>query len=334
MFPIRHSTASDLRRRRAFCDVAGTLRVPLRTCRLTKPSLIPLRHTECAYYTGFTLVELLVVIAIIGILIALLMPAVQSTREVARRTSCLNNLSQLGLAVHNYEFHFETLPPGVTNPDGPIRNEPQGIHVSWIVKVLPYLEERALFDRFDQSAGAYDPKNAAARAAKIRVLMCPSYPGEETNQAQTDALTTYAGCYHDSEAPIDKDNSGLLFLNSKIRYGDIYDGSTKTILIGEYLPNEDALGWVSGTRATLRNPSSLDDGNPYHLQIPLGDEEQNGSFGAPIDPLHVGGFGSSHAGGANLEFADGSARFLSYDTDPKLLRQLGNRADGEITDSF
>src|SRR5687767_9202589 len=125
---------------------------------------------------AFTLVELLVVIAIIGVLIALLLPAVQAAREAARRTSCLNNLTQLGLATHNYEFHFETLPPGVTNPDGPIRNESQGIHVSWIVKILPYLEQRILADRFDQAAGAYAEVNTPVREAQISALLCPSSP--------------------------------------------------------------------------------------------------------------------------------------------------------------
>src|SRR5262245_29171417 len=108
---------------------------------------------------GFTLVELLVVIAIIGILVSLLLPAVQAAREAARRTSCLNNLTQLGLAVHNFEFHYEHLPSGVTNADGPIRNEPIGTHVGWVVQILPYLEHHALAQRFDQTAGAYSEKN-------------------------------------------------------------------------------------------------------------------------------------------------------------------------------
>src|SRR5262245_7955511 len=81
--------------------------------------------------TAFTLVELLVVIAIIGILVALLLPAIQASREAARRSSCLNNLMQLGLACHSYEFNHESIPPGVIDKKGPIRNEAQGQHVSW-----------------------------------------------------------------------------------------------------------------------------------------------------------------------------------------------------------
>src|SRR6476659_1907576 len=113
---------------------------------------------------AFTLVELLVVIAIIGVLVALLLPAVQSAREAARRVSCVNNLTQLGLSLHNYEFHFEALPAGVTNPDGPIRNEPQGNHVGWIVRILPYLEQNALSRHFDQAAGVYADTNSEVRS--------------------------------------------------------------------------------------------------------------------------------------------------------------------------
>ena len=117
-------------------------------------------------------------VAIVGVLVALRLPAIQAAREAARRTSCTNNLTQLALAVHNYEFTFETLPPGVTESKGPIRNEPEGQQVSWTVKTLPCIEERAMFAKFDQAAGAYASANAAVRSAAISVLVCPSYPGE------------------------------------------------------------------------------------------------------------------------------------------------------------
>ena len=268
---------------------------------------------------GFTLIELLVVMAIIGILVALLLPALNAAREVARSTKCMVNMSQLGLAVHDYEFHFEALPPGVTNPEGPIRNEAEGVHVSWIVKILPYIDERAIYQEFDQAAGAYAADNAEATAARLRVLECPSVPNHILLQADA-GRSSYAGCHNDTEAPIAEDNNGLLFLNSSVRYADIFDGSGKTILLGEVLVHDNSLGWASGTRATLRNTGSL---------------EESGVRGLPAEdaadrPLEVGGFGSVHPGFANFAFADGSVRRIRTDIDPKLLRLLGNRADGEI----
>jgi prepilin-type N-terminal cleavage/methylation domain-containing protein len=274
---------------------------------------------------AFTLVELLVVIAIIGVLISLLLPAIQAAREAARRTQCLNNLSQLGVALHNYEFHFESLPPGVTNPDGPIRSEPHGIHVSWLVKVLPYMEGIILFRQFDQDAGAYAPANARVRASRQDMFVCPSDGSISFNENDGAAPNSYAGCHHDAEAPIDKDNNGLLFLNSKVRYSDIYDGSSKTILVSEALSRGSNLGWVSGTRATLRNTGTIE-----IARVGGGRENDDG----PVDPLHVGGFGSYHAGGVNITLADGSSTFISERIDRDLLRRLGNRADGEIIESF
>jgi prepilin-type N-terminal cleavage/methylation domain-containing protein len=275
---------------------------------------------------GFTLVELLVVIAIIGILISLLLPAVQAAREAARRMSCMNNITQLGLAIHNFEFHFEHLPPGVTNPDGPIRSEPQGTHVGWIVHILPYLEQNALARRFDQAAGAYAESNAVVRAAELATLGCASDPAPFVNEANTVARSSYAGCHHDSEAPIDQDNHGLLFLNSKVRFADIYDGSSNTLLLGEALTSPDPLGWVSGTRATLRNTSVIETMRPY-----LPGQPATGADAAQQKPAtFVGGFGSHHVGGIGAGFADGSTRFISQNVKPEVLLQLGNRADGEI----
>lgn len=98
---------------------------------------------------AFTLVELLVVIAIIGILIALLLPAVQAAREAARRCSCTNNLSQMILAVQNYNMAHEVYPPGTINAEGPIASEPQGYHHNWISQILPYMEELSIYRHID-----------------------------------------------------------------------------------------------------------------------------------------------------------------------------------------
>lgn len=281
---------------------------------------------------GFTLVELLVVIAIISILIALLLPAVQMAREAARKVSCQNNVVQIGLALHNYEFHFEHLPAGSISDEGPIRSEPEGKHISWIVQMLPYIEQRNLSQKFDASAGAYAAKNALVRGAQISILQCPSDPVPYINDAGNVARTGYAGCHHDAEAAIDSDNHGLLFLNSKVRYADIEDGSSVTLLLAEALTSKDGLGWVSGTRATLRNTSTIREGNFSLANVPgsaAGDDES-----AKASATFVGGFGSYHAGGINAGFADGSTRYLSHNTEPAILRQIGNRADGEIMKPF
>jgi len=275
---------------------------------------------------GFTLVELLVVIAIIGVLVSMLMPAVQSARESARRASCMNNIAQVGLAVHNYEFAFECLPPGVTNDTGPIRNDPAGQHVSWIVNVLPFIEENNIYRKFDQQAGAYADVNAALRTVPISVLICPSDlddwsdDGGDVQTANKPARSSYAGCHHGVEAPIDADNNGLLFLNSRVRYRDILDGSTKTLLLGETRQLAGDLGWASGTRATLRNTGTVDWLPPLMPVATPADEA-----------LHVGGFGSHHAGGvAMFTFADGAVQSITDEIDPEVLQQLGNRADGEV----
>ncbi len=93
---------------------------------------------------GFTMIELATVVAIIAVLIALLLPAVQSAREQARRTQCINNLIQIGVALWNYESTHEVLPPGVVNPTGPVDDRATGYHFGWITQILPYLEQRNL----------------------------------------------------------------------------------------------------------------------------------------------------------------------------------------------
>jgi prepilin-type N-terminal cleavage/methylation domain-containing protein len=296
--------------------------------RSPKTNLFP-----CPKPRAFTLVELLVVIAIIGILVALLLPAIQAAREAARRTSCINNVMQLGIAAHNYEFNFESLPPGVTDDKGPIRNEPQGRHVSWLVHLLPFMEENVMYRKFDQSAGAYAAVNAEVRAAPLHIAVCPSYPGEEVIKEGTIAITTYAGCYHDVEAPIDVDNHGLMFLNSHVRFDEIYDGSTHTLLLAETVERPDSLGWVSGTRATLRNTGKIEERKPqFPPTAPDGEEETTEQDVA--ESLFVGGFGGHHPGVFNAAFADGSTRAISENVDPAVWRLVGNRSDGQIVKPF
>lgn len=319
---------------------------------------------------GFTLVELLVVIAIIGILIALLLPAIQAAREAARRASCLNNLTQIGLALQGYEATHESLPPGVVNPDGPIRNVPEGNHMGWLVQLLPYLEEDVTFKHVDFSVGVYDKKNAPARAIPIALFSCPSYGG--MNDLNGARLSNYAGCHHDVEAPIDDDNHGVFFLNSRISSRDIPDGATHTILVGEKLGDDKDLGWMSGTRATLRNTGTPLDmaGSPLAAlaeeaqsdmeepgkeaageaepgepepgeeqpaeELPGEEEPEESEPDAPAaDPaeLFVGGFGSDHSGVANFLFGDGAVRCVSEQIAIGVYQQLGHRADGKLLQS-
>ncbi|MHB1036494.1 MAG: DUF1559 domain-containing protein [Pirellulales bacterium] len=294
--------------------------------------------------SAFTLVELLVVIAIIGILISLLLPAVQACREAARRASCSNNMMQLAVAVQNYESAHEVLPPGVVNPTGPIRNEAKGYHYGWLVQLLPYIEQRNVFRAVDFSVGVYDAKNAPVRKLRIPTFQCPSDGTYVHNPS------SYAGCQNDVEAPIAEDNHGVFFLNSHVRYRDIEDGASQTIFVGEKRIEERTdsptfhhdrsaqdeedgglSSWASGTRSTLRNTGS---------PITIGNRQPNLAVeDKPADEkaaekllLRVGGFGSFHPGGVLFSFGDGSVHFLSENIDATLLQQLGNRADGKLLD--
>ncbi len=304
---------------------------------------------------GFTLVELLVVIAIIGILIALLLPAVQAAREAARRSSCQNNLSQLIIAVHNYEMSHGVYPAGTVDDKGPILNQQRGYHHSWISRILPHVEEGNAYNAIDWKVGVYHKNNGPVRSHAIPVLFCPS------NWATRSANSCYAAVHHDVEAPIDTDNNGVFFLNSRIRYEDVLDGSSYTLFLGEKSPDIADLGWMSGTLATLRNTGSpivaarailrpgagtgaaptidYSNGTTPELEgvgegtepVPLSDAAPGSPAGGGPNPLtSVGGFDSAHPGCAMFAMWDGGVRFISLSIAPTALQQMAHRADGKL----
>jgi prepilin-type processing-associated H-X9-DG protein len=327
----------------------------------------------------------LVVIAIIGILVAMLLPAIQASRESARRVMCTNNIHQLSMAVHDYEMAHEHYPAGTVDVAGPIRNLPKGHHISWIAQVLPYLEEGAVHNSLDLSLSAYHHKNDVARQTVISLLICPSNPGGYF------PYSNYAGCHHDVEAPIDADNHGVFFLNSRVTRDDLKDGAAHTLFIGERIQSDADLGWISGTPSTLRNtgtPLNLAGraaawgaGSPPWLfgytveearwnwsnqQVdPLTGEmvtveaSTTASDEAPMNkkpdpelepdedgllkhsklggdgknPLAVGGFASSHSGGVNFAFGDGSVRFVADNASASVMGRLAHREDGNVIDA-
>lgn len=204
----------------------------------------------CRNKHGFTLVELLVVIAIIAMLVLLLLPAINAMRDSARRTQCIAKTSQLVLAVQAYENTYEVYPIGVDEPSGPIVNRPVGNHHGWLISLLPYMEETILYRQIDHSVSVYHRRNAIPAHHQLEAFACPS---DYVSSEKAFGYSSYAGVHHDVEAPIDVDNNGVFFLKSRVSRRSISDGISHTLFIGEISDPVTKLGWMSGTRATLRN---------------------------------------------------------------------------------
>jgi prepilin-type N-terminal cleavage/methylation domain-containing protein/prepilin-type processing-associated H-X9-DG protein len=288
---------------------------------------------------AFTLIELLVVIAIIGILIGLLLPAVQKVREAANRTKCSNNLKQLGIAVHAYHDAMGNFP--VNHFTGSVSSGNPG-NWSWIARILPYIEQDALYR---QGNIANSPVNTGVgtEAAGIKTLLCPSdtssmsprsdneynIPMGQTNykgviggygwtNGNTQSPSPAGGAATDSFSSSD----GIFFredITSPRRIASITDGTSNTLMIGEDIPDYNL--WC------LWPFSNYAVGT---CGIPLNNKQANGQFYDRSDWPDVYSFRSRHTGGANFCAADGSVHFIADSIDLPTYHALASMAYGEI----
>jgi prepilin-type N-terminal cleavage/methylation domain-containing protein/prepilin-type processing-associated H-X9-DG protein len=268
---------------------------------------------------GFTLVELLVVIAIIGILVALLLPAIQAAREAARRSECSNNLKQWGLAVHMYEDTYGSIPTGITVPG------------QWTFRamMLQFVEQQNIWERidFDTPTHCFDASTIAGSENpsddSVPIYYCPSDPMSEllfrdyfgADYMPTEYMGVLGGA---SDWPWD--NDGAFFVNSRVRLADFLDGTSTTFVMGERgIPRDLFWGW-----ATCGATS-----NDVFLSMRFGF-----SPGDADNSAHLAHFWSYHPGGANFMLADGSVRFVSYDVDYNTLVALATRNKGEVVGQY
>lgn len=296
-------------------------------------------------HTAFTLVELLVVIAIIGILIAMLLPAVQAAREAARRMQCTNNLKQMGLAMHNYANSYkDTFPPG----------EPGNYEHGLFTYLLPYMELQSIYDELDLTGGTYT-YNELHKYDVVACYICPSWPHAPVYQVTPDkigeagagALSTYqgvAGAYRDEMPLVSSMYGGRVTLNGIFtweisrRIADITDGLSNTLAIGEFVeidtePTSGAAGWSEPPGAV--RPWIVGGGNSGGpilyaskvLEYAINAKVNRGTDNIPFNHLPMGSF---HPGGANFLVADGSVTFLMDGILLETYKDMATVARGEI----
>ncbi|QDU63452.1 hypothetical protein Pan216_43320 [Planctomycetes bacterium Pan216] len=305
---------------------------------------------------AFTLVELLVVVAIIGILVSLLLPAVQQAREAARRTQCVNNLRQVGIALHEYHESHLVFPPGQFNSigsDSPfVLADHQTNRSCWMQQLLPYLDQSALFEQFapamdgtlDVSLGAF---SYPGRETRVPTLICPTDPngGKNTTAGAASQTQGFHGNYalsvgstpfgaSGSANPLD----GMFYVLSSTRLRDVVDGTSKTMMGSENLvvPDTTAHDLRGRYFNSYEGNTLVSTYNPPNTSV---GDRQSFCIAAPATPCTITGdfvmyARSQHPGGVNILLADGNARFVSENISTLLFRGLGSRAGNEIVHEF
>ncbi|MER3417268.1 MAG: prepilin-type cleavage/methylation domain-containing protein [Chloroflexota bacterium] len=294
-----------------------------------------------SYRAAITLIELLVVIGIVAVLMGLLLSATQRVREAAHRTTCANNLRQIGLALHQYHTAHRVLPPGFTA----LTSRQRYPGMTFLVRILPFIEQDVLW-RY--TIAAYEATQRASQnpphigfALPIRVYSCPSDGRADFPQLTrfniTAALTNYVGVLGTAYDQTD----GILYINSRVRLQDIRDGTSQTVMVGERPPTGDHwFGWWytgfgqrgSGSVDMLLGARERNAGDrPFINHCPRGPYSFGpGRLEEICDAFH---FWSFHPHGAHFLFADGSTRFLGYAADA-VLPALATRSGGEVVSEF
>ena len=298
---------------------------------------------------AFTLIELLVVIAIIAILIALLLPAVQQAREAARRSTCKNNMKQIGLALHNYHDVHRCMPPGAMKDTEGGTNSPG---FSFLVMILPYIDQANIYNQLSYTSSASAGINETMSASVPSVYLCPSsseqdrtfaagqktvhYLGNAGPISETGAAVTYSksAAGGSNGGSLSKQGVLLYQLNDGVvRMRDITDGTSNTLLVGELSINKNqyAVGdvnyqrWVRGSYGN----------SPYvqvlkNVRYNINQQGYLGTADCCDTSLHDMSFASNHVGGCHWLFGDGTVRFVSENIDINVYKASASRNGGEV----
>lgn len=304
---------------------------------------------------GFTLIELLVVIAIIAILVALLLPAVQQAREAARRSTCKNNLKQLGIAMHNYHDTYRQFPMGAMGLA--ISNSDEN-NMGWPVYILPFVEQGPLYDQFNFNLKYNVGSNTALRDNAIQPYFCPSARSRDKKPSTASegwtmhyygvagpkgtippqfGTGTFAINGNSGSANGGFAQTGILQLNGDNNFGDIGDGTSNTLLLGE-ISGKALSGGVNTNhyRAWTQGASGLDGGAAnyackniaYQINQHVGYQNSSSIWFNDVP------FSSRHRGGAQFCMGDGGVRFLSENIDFATYQGLATRDSGEALGEF
>jgi prepilin-type N-terminal cleavage/methylation domain-containing protein len=294
--------------------------------------------------TAFTLVEILVVVAIIGILIALMLPAIQAARESARKSQCANNLKQIGLGMHGYLDSHKAFPPGYTSRVRPDHDDgPPGW--SWGARIMPFIEEVALHDEIDFEASLRDAVSEKVRLTSVPLFLCPSddmfepiidIPSKSSTliicKAAAGNYVASAGTIRPTCKLCRDAFDGVFGRNRAIKPKELQDGLSKTLAVGErasYWSRPAIWGVLPNSKVIDNQQKGLFAAGPAYVLGTTFNEgfniESNEDMDHGTDGTFAESYGSRHPGGAFFLFCDAGVRFVYDDADPAIMNALSTR---------